>query len=110
MARKIISVPYKKVKKMLAEGMSNLRISQTLNLPESTVKKIKSGKVVRKTFRLKKPFGDELCSSCGIRPKEPGFRFLCRNCFRKAGNETVYSVNIQAVGVLTSGTQDHNLS
>lgn len=97
MARKTISVPYEKVKNMLAEGLSNWNISQTLSLPESTVKKIKSGKVVRKTFRLKEPFGDELCSCCAVRPKEPGFRFLCRYCFRKAGNETVYSVDTQAM-------------
>ncbi len=36
---------------------------------------------------------DDLCTHCGVRQKGPGFRFLCRYCFRKAGDETVYSIN-----------------
>ena len=28
---------------------------------------------------------ENLCECCGQKPKEDGFRYLCKNCFRKGG-------------------------
>jgi len=84
MAQKIIHKPYNKGTKVLVKSKSNLKISKSL--------------IIHDKFTSKKAPKDDLCSSCGIRAKGPGFRFLCRYCFRKAGDEPVYSINSVAIG------------
>ena len=84
MAQKTIHGPYNMGKNVLVKSKSNLKISKSLIIPESNVKKTKSK--------------DDLCSNCGIRAKGPGFHFLCRYCFRKAGDEPVYSINFNTIG------------
>jgi ribosomal protein S14 len=98
MAQKIIHRPYNKGKKVLVKSKSNLKISKSLIIPESNVKRTKSNAIIHGKFTSKKAPKDDLCSNCGIRAKGPGFRFLCRYCFRKAGDEPVYSINSIATG------------
>ena len=98
MAQKIIHSPHNKGKKVLVKSKSNLKISKSLIIPESNVKRTKSNAIIHGKFTSKKAPKDDLCSSCGIREKGPGFRFLCRYCFRKAGDEPVYSINSVAIG------------
>lgn len=81
------------VQKSMKKGKSKLNISSSVINAEPNVKKTKSGMIIRGNFRSKKVPEDDLCSSCGIRQKGPGFRFLCRYCFRKAGDESVYSIS-----------------
>ena len=40
---------------------------------------------------------NNLCTCCGCRPKADGFRFLCLVCFAGNAEETVYSVNQNAL-------------
>ena len=98
MAQKIIHKPFNKGKKVLVKSKSNLKISKSLIIPESNVKRTKSNAIIRGKLTSKKTPKDDLCSNCGIRAKGPGFRFLCRYCYRKAGDEPVYSINSIATG------------
>jgi len=93
MAQKIKPLPNHKGKNLLVKSKSNLKISQTLIVPESKVRSSKSGSITYKDLAPRKKPKDDLCTHCGVRQKGPGFRFLCRYCFRKAGEETVYSIN-----------------
>ena len=98
MAQKIIHRPFNKGKKVLVKSKSNLKISKSLIIPESNVKRTKSNAKIYENLSSKNPLKDDLCTHCGIRQKGPGFRFLCRYCFRKAGDEPVYSINSVAIG------------
>ena len=98
MAQKVATAPHKMGKKVLVRGKSNLKISKSLIILESNVKKTKSNAIIHGKLTSKKVPKDDLCSNCGIRAKGPGFRFLCRYCFRKAGDEPVYSINSVAIG------------
>jgi len=93
MAQKIKHSSYNMGKNVLVKSKSNLKISKSLIIPESNVKKTKSNAITHGNLTSKKVSTDDLCSNCGIRTKGPGFRFLCRYCFRKAGDEPVYSIN-----------------
>jgi len=93
MARKTSPVSHNKRKNILAKSKSNLKIPKSLIIPESSVMNTKSGSSIHKNFTPKKGPKDDLCTHCGVRQKGPGFRFLCRYCFRKAGDEAVYSIN-----------------
>lgn len=93
MARKTIPGSRNKSQKLLVKSKSGLKISKSLIISESNVKKTKSKATNHEKFTSKKASKDDLCSKCGIREKGPGFRFLCRYCFRNAGDESVYSVN-----------------
>ena len=93
MAQKTNPVSHHKGKNLLVKSKSNLKISQTLIVPESNVRSSKSGSITYKNLAPGKKPKDDLCTHCGVRQKGPGFRFLCRYCFRKAGEETVYSIN-----------------
>jgi ribosomal protein S14 len=93
MEEKIIPVLHHKSKNFLVKSKSSLKISRSLIIPESNVRNTKSESVIHKNFAPKKRPKDDLCTHCGVRQKGPGFRFLCRYCFRKAGDETVYSIN-----------------
>jgi len=97
MAQKIIHSPFNKGKKVLVKSKSNLKISKSLIIPESNVKRTKSNALIHGGFTSKKALKDDLCSNCGIRAKGPGFRFLCRYCYRKAGDEPVYSINSDTI-------------
>ena len=98
MAQKAATASHKMDKKVLVRGKSNLKISKSLIIPESKIKKAKSNVKSYENLSLKSSAKDNLCSNCGIRAKGPGFRFLCRYCFRKAGDEPVYSINSVAIG------------
>ena len=98
MAQKTIHRPYNIGKKVSVKSKSNLKISKSLIIPESNVKKTQSNAIIHGKLISKNAPKDDLCSSCGIRTKGPGFRFLCRYCFRKAGDEPVYSVNFNRIG------------
>jgi len=98
MAQKTLHRPYNKGKHVLVISKSNLNISKSLIISESNVKKTKSNTIIHGKFTSKKAPKDDLCSNCGIRAKGPGFRFLCRYCFRKAGDEPVYSINFNTIG------------
>ena len=98
MAQKTLHRPYNKGKNVLVISKSNLNISKSLIMSESNVKKTKSNAIIHGKFTSKKVPNDDLCSNCGIRAKGPGFRFLCRHCFRKAGDEPVYSINFNTIG------------
>jgi hypothetical protein len=93
MARKTTSAPHNKSKKLLVKGKSNLKISKSLIISESSVRNTKSGSIIHENFTSKKAPKGDLCTNCGIRQKGPDFRFLCRYCFRKAGDDPVYSIN-----------------
>ena len=97
MAQKIIHRPFNKGKKVLVKSKSNLKISKSLIIPESNVKRTKSNAIIRGKLTSKKTPKDDLCSNCGIRAKGPGFRFLCRYCYRKAGDDPVYSINSDTI-------------
>lgn len=98
MAQKAATAPHKMGKKVLVRGKSNLKIPKSLIIPESKIKKAKSNVKIYENLSPKSSPKDNLCSNCGIRAKGPGFRFLCRYCFRKAGDEPVYSINSVAIG------------
>ena len=98
MAQKAATAPHKMGKKVLVRGKSNLKISKSLIIPESKIKRAKSSVKIYENLSSKSSPKDNLCSNCGIRAKGPGFRFLCRYCFRKAGDEPVYSINSVAIG------------
>ena len=98
MAINTLHRPYNKGKNVLVKSNSNLKISKSLIIPESNVKKTKSKAIIHGKLTSKRAPKDDLCSSCGIRAKGPGFRFLCRYCFRKAGDEPVYSINFNTIG------------
>jgi ribosomal protein S14 len=98
MAQKTIHRSYNKGKKVSVKSKSNLKISKALIIPESNVKKTKSNAIIHGKFTSKKAPKDDLCTHCGIRAKGPSFRYLCRYCFRKAGDEPVYSININTIG------------
>lgn len=98
MAQKTIHSPYKMGKKVSVKSKSNLKISKSLITPESNVKSTKSNVINHGKLTSKKAPKDDLCSNCGIREKGPDFRFLCRYCFRKAGDEPVYSINFNTIG------------
>ena len=98
MAQKTLNRPNNKGKNMLVISKSNLNISNSLIIPESNVKKVKSNAIIHGRFTSKKASKNDLCSNCGIRAKGPGFRFLCRYCFRKAGDEPAYSINFNTIG------------
>lgn len=93
MAQKTIPGLHNKNKKLLVKSKSSLKISKSLIISESNVKKTQSKATIQEKFTSKKAPKDDLCSKCGIREKGPGFRFLCRYCFRNAGDESVYSFN-----------------
>jgi hypothetical protein len=93
MARKTKHTSHNVRKKKSKNAKSELKISRSLKLRGSKVRETKSGTIIQGNFRSKKVPEDDLCSNCGIRQKGPGFRFLCRYCFRKAGDESVYSIN-----------------
>ncbi|MEJ2657807.1 MAG: hypothetical protein P8012_11540 [Desulfobacterales bacterium] len=93
MAQKTIPAHYHKNKNLSVKGKSNSKISRSLIIDKSNVRKAESGSTSYKNFGSKKAPKDDLCTHCGIRKKGPGFRFLCRYCFRKAGDEPVYSIN-----------------
>ena len=93
MAQKTISISNGKSRNILAKSKSNLKISRSLIIPEANVRHMKSEPILHENLTPKKTRKDDLCTHCGVRQKGPGFRFLCRYCFRKAGDETVYSIN-----------------
>jgi ribosomal protein S14 len=97
MARKTSPVPHNKSNNILVKGKSNLKTPPSLIIPGSSVMNTKSGPKIHKNFTPNKGLKDDLCTHCGVRQKGPGFRFLCRYCFRKAGDETVYSINSGSV-------------
>jgi len=98
MAQKAATASHKMGKKVLVRGKPNLKIPKSLIIPESKIKKAKSNVKSYENLSLKSSPQDNLCSNCGIREKGPGFRFLCRYCFRKAGDEPVYSINSVSIG------------
>jgi ribosomal protein S14 len=93
MAQKTRSITNGNNKNLLVNSKPNLKLSRSLIIPESTVRHTKSGSAIHKNATPKKRPKDDLCTHCGVRQKGPGFRFLCRYCFRKAGDEAVYSIN-----------------
>ena len=93
MAQKTLPISNGKRKNILIKSKSNLKIPRSLIIPETNVRSAKSGPILHENFTPKKTRKDDLCTHCGVRQKGPGFRFLCRYCFRKAGDETVYSIN-----------------
>ena len=97
MAQKIIHSPHNKGKKVLVKSKSNLKISKSLIIPESKIKKAKSNVKIYENLGSKSPPKNNLCTHCGVRQKGPGFRFLCRYCYRKAGDEPVYSINSDTI-------------
>jgi ribosomal protein S14 len=98
MAQKTIHRPHHKDKKVLVKGKLNLKISKSLIIPESKMIKAKLNAKIYENLSSKNSPKDDLCSNCGIRAKGPGFRFLCRYCFRKAGDDPVYSISSIAIG------------
>jgi ribosomal protein S14 len=102
MAQQRISISNGKRKNVLVKSKSNLKISQSLIIPEANVSRTKSATVLHENLAPKKSRKDDLCTHCGVRQKGPGFRFLCRYCFRKAGDETVYSIS--------SGTMNRDMA
>jgi len=97
MAPKTTRVPSDKRKKLRVKGKSSAKMSPSMIIPKSKVRGGKSDAIIYENFRSKKVKKDDLCSNCGIRKKGPGFRFLCRYCFRKAGDEPVYSINSDTI-------------
>jgi len=98
MAPKTIPLPHNKRKNLRVKGKSSSKIPKSMIIPKSKMKKAQSGTIIHENFRAKKvQKKDDLCSNCGIRKKGPGFRFLCRYCFRKAGDEPVYSINSDTI-------------
>jgi hypothetical protein len=93
MAHKTISISNGKTKNLLVKSKSNLNISRSLIMPGSSVRKTKSDGIIHKNVASKKVPKNDLCTHCGVRQKGPGFRFLCRYCFHKAGDDPVYSIN-----------------
>jgi ribosomal protein S14 len=93
MAQITISISTGKNKNILVKNKSNLKISQSLIIPEANERRTKSVTILHENLAPKKSRKDNLCTHCGVRQKGPGFRFLCRYCFRKAGDETVYSIS-----------------
>jgi len=97
MIPKTTLMPLDKRKKLRVKGKSAAKMSQSMIIPKMKVRGGKSDAIIYENFRSKKVKKDDLCSNCGIRKKGPGFRFLCRYCFRKAGDEPVYSINSDTI-------------
>ena len=97
MAQKTTHKPYNMDKKVLVKSKFNLKISKSLIIPESNVKRTKSNVKIYENLGSKSPPKNNLCTHCGVRQKGPGFRFLCRYCYRKAGDEPVYSINSDTI-------------
>ena len=93
MAQKTVSISNGKRKNVLVKSKSSLNIPRSLIIPETNVRKAKSITTSHENPLSKKTSKDDLCTHCGVRQKGPGFRFLCRYCYRKAGNDTVYSIS-----------------
>jgi ribosomal protein S14 len=93
MAQKAKSISNGKSKNLSAKSKSNLKISRSLFVSQSNLRKTKSVTITHENFTSKKVPKDDLCTHCGVRKKGPDFRFLCRYCFRKAGEEPVFSIN-----------------
>ena len=93
MAQKTLSTSNGKRKNTLVKSKSNLNIPRSLIISDTNLKKTKSSTTFHENLPSKKMPKDDLCTHCGVRQKGPGFRFLCRYCYRKAGNETVYSIS-----------------
>jgi ribosomal protein S14 len=102
MAQQTISISNGKRKSIVVKSKSNFKISRSLITPEANVKRTKSVTILHENLPSKQTRKDDLCTHCGVRQKGPGFRFLCRYCFRKAGEETVYSIS--------SGTTNRDMS
>jgi ribosomal protein S14 len=98
MAQKTTSISNGKTKSLLVKSKSNLSISRSLIIPGSNVRKTKSDTIIHESFASNKVPKDDLCTHCGVRQKGPGFRFLCRYCFRKAGDDPVFSINSATMG------------
>jgi hypothetical protein len=97
MARKTKNTSHNVRKKTSKNAKSGSKISRSLMVRGPKVKETKSGTIIQGNFRSKKTPEDDLCSNCGIRQKGPGFRFLCRYCFRKADDNSVYSINASTI-------------
>jgi len=93
MAQKTIQRLNNKDKRVSVKSKSRLKLSKSLIIPESNLKKRKSNAIIQGKFISREVPKKDLCSHCGIREKGPGFRFLCRYCFRNAGDESIYSIN-----------------
>jgi ribosomal protein S14 len=102
MTQKTIPISNGKRKNVLVKTKPNLKISRSLIIAETEVRRTKQDTLLHETLSSKKTRKDDLCTHCGVRQKGPGFRFLCRYCFRRAGDETVYSIN--------SGTMNRDMT
>jgi len=104
-----IYIDHGKVQKLFAKNLSIHAVHERTGYPITALSKIKRGIKVdffisRKSLRdAARKKHKRLCSCCELNPIEDGLHFLCRHCFKHAGNEGMDYHNIRSTDFRQKG-------
>lgn len=87
--------------KQIAEAVEKMgtvkEAAKVLGIQRETVRKALRG-LRKEKSELRDT--EEMCSCCGSAPRHPGFRFLCWECYRRAGGGMDGGAGIQSTNSL----------